>query len=438
MEVRDTLYGAIPVPGNLMKVVDHPFFQRLRGIRQTGFSELPFPGATHTRYAHSLGAQHLVARAFDVVFQDHTFSTPQVREAYRECVRCAMLLHDIGHMPFSHCTEFAMQPLAALNIAAYDPERVAPRLQKRASHEDYTVGIITQSSLASVFDAFPFTAHHVASLVSREISLTDDFFIDQGCDYRQLLSQLISSELDCDRLDYLVRDSYYTGARYGQIDTDWLISNLRRYVDDDGNVSLAMNARALYAFDDFMIARYHMFVMVYFHHKSVVYEEMLKQYMSSEGCDYQLPVEMEAVLPVDDTHLNAYLRTRHEPFARRLVERRPYRRVLELHGTPENVNVERHILALHEAGIHTLSAGSTGRLSGYHGVGKKRKEAPPIYVIHEGRGRDPRVDLLEHATHIFQRYQEERRISRIYVSPEHREQAESILASIRASPAVAM
>ena len=76
MEVRDTLYGAIPVPGNLMKVVDHPFFQRLRGIRQTGFSELPFPGATHTRYAHSLGAQHLVARAFDVVFQDHTFSTP--------------------------------------------------------------------------------------------------------------------------------------------------------------------------------------------------------------------------------------------------------------------------------------------------------------------------------------------------------------------------
>ena len=116
MEVRDTLYGAIPIPTKLMKVVDHPFFQRLRGIRQTGFSELPFPGATHTRYAHSLGAQHLVARAFDVVFRDHTFSSPKVREAYRDCVRCAMLLHDIGHMPFSHCTEFAMQSLDALNI----------------------------------------------------------------------------------------------------------------------------------------------------------------------------------------------------------------------------------------------------------------------------------------------------------------------------------
>jgi HD superfamily phosphohydrolase len=349
-----------------------------------------------------------------------------------------MLLHDIGHMPYSHCTEFAMPWLEALQIRVYDPERVAARLRKRASHEDYTVGIITQSKLADVFNDFSFTAKHVAALISQDIRVDDDFFRDQSCDYRRLLSQLISSELDCDRMDYLVRDSYYTGARYGQIDVDWLLSNLRRHVDDEGNVSLAMNARALYAFDDFMIARYHMFVMVYFHHKSVVYEEMLRRFMSSKACDYNLPLDMNDVLPVDDTHLTAYLRAQDHPMAQRIVERVPYKRVLELHGKPEDVDISRHEEALKAADISIISASSTGRLSGYHGVGKKRQAAPPIYVIHEGRGRDPRVDPLENATHIFQRYQDERRINRIYVAPENSARAESILSEIRATAAFAM
>lgn len=208
MEVRDPIHGAIVLSDDETAVVDHPFVQRLRGIKQMGFSELPFPGAVHTRYAHALGAMELAGRAFDQVFAADPFRSPRRRAELRQCVRVAALCHDLGHAPFSHCTEFAMPSLRALGVEAYDPAIVAGRLDKTASHEDYTIGIVTASSLAGTVAAhFPFEGRHVAALISREVAAPDDFFVDAGIDWRRVLSQLISSELDVDRLDYLVRDS---------------------------------------------------------------------------------------------------------------------------------------------------------------------------------------------------------------------------------------
>ena len=120
------------------------------------------------------------------------------------------------------------------------------------------------------------------------MSPPDDFFVDDGLDHRRLLSQIVSSELDVDRLDYLVRDARYTGANYGQVDVNWLISNLDAW-PADGQVCLGLDGRAVYAFDHFLIARHHMFLMVYFHHKSVVYEEMLRRYVDSAGCTWTFP-----------------------------------------------------------------------------------------------------------------------------------------------------
>ena len=130
----------------------------------------------------------------------------------------------------------------------------------------------------------------------------DDFFEDHGFDVRPLLSQLISSDLDVDRLDYLVRDSYYTGARYGQIDTHWLVSSLSRHVDEQGRVCLALDERALYAFDDYLVARFHMFLMVYFHQKSVAYEEMLRRHVEDGVAEsgFRLPADFDAYLDTDD------------------------------------------------------------------------------------------------------------------------------------------
>ena len=424
MEVRDPLHGAIFVSSAEEPVVDHPFVQRLRGIRQMGFSELPFPGAVHSRYAHSLGCMELAGRAFDAVFRAEPAPSPARRADLRQIVRLAALCHDLGHAPFSHCTEFAMPTLRALGVDAYSPDAVRHRLDHTASHEDYTILILTRSTLAETIAAnFPFTGRHLAALVSQDVAPPDDFFLDGGRDFRRVLAQLISSELDVDRLDYLVRDSYYSGARYGQVDASWLMGSLLAHASGDGTVSLALDHRAIYAFDDFMISRYHMFVMVYFHHKSVVFEEMLKRHFTGAACSYRFPVDVEAYREMDDIHLHSYLRSSRDAWARRIVERRPYRRALELHGSRDEVDVSGAAERLRAAGIDTLTAGSTGKLSRYNVMGQKREKAPPIYVVQRGLGVEDRVQPLDRATRVFERYQDERHIARVYVPEDRLEEA---------------
>jgi HD superfamily phosphohydrolase len=428
VEVRDPLHGAVLVTAEEAVVVDHPFVQRLRGIRQMGFSELPFPGAVHTRYAHSVGCMELAGRALDAVFRRDPFSSPERRAAFRQLVRLAALCHDLGHAPFSHCTEFAMPTLRALGVDAYAPARVRDRLDDTGTHEDYTILILTRSSLADLLaSSFVFTGHHIAALVSQDVPPPDDFFLDNGRDFRRVLSQLISSELDVDRLDYLVRDSYYSGARYGQVDVTWILSSLEWHEDRDGHVSLALDHRAIYAFDDFMISRYHMFVMVYFHHKSVVFEEMLKRHFTGPACSYRFPVDVEAYREMDDVHLHSYLRGAHDEWARRIVERRPYRRALEVHGSRDEVDVSGAVARLREAGIDLLTAGSTGKLSRYSAMGQKREKAPRIYVIQRAPGLDERVMPLERATQVFTRYQDERHIARIYVPEDRVVEAQALI-----------
>jgi hypothetical protein len=431
-EVRDPIHGAIAVTPEELPILDHPFVQRLRNILQMGFSQLPFPGAVHSRYIHAVGVMHLAGRAFDSAFSDHHFSSKEVRDNFRQIVRLAGLLHDVGHAPFSHCSEFAMPPLEELGIDVYDKDTLMRRGKKRASHEDYTIGILTKTDLGRLLDvSFPFTARHVAALISREVTVEDDFFVDQELDYRSVLSQLISSELDVDRLDYLVRDSYFSGAKYGQVDVNWLINNLTLYREGT-SVSLAMNRRAIYAFDDFMVARYHMFVMVYFHHKSVAFEEMLKRYITGPGCTYALPADMEEYLWVDDVQMHAHLRRESDPWAQGIVQGKPWSRVLELHGTPSQVDPTWAAEALGREGIENFTAGSTGKLSRYTVFGQKREGAPSIYVIDAAiRGRQD-ISPLEDATAIFKRYQDERRISRVYVAPENKEIAKKIISAPRA------
>lgn len=428
MEVRDPLHGAIALTPAEVQVVDHPFVQRLRGIKQMGFSELPFPGAVHTRYAHSLGAMELAGRAFDSVFRREAFSSAASRKRLRDVVRIGALCHDLGHAPFSHCTEFAMPKLRELAIDAYEATAMVRRWEQTATHEDYTILILTRSTLADTITAnFPFTGLHVAALVSREVDVTDDFFVDGGRDFRRVLSQLISSELDVDRLDYLVRDSYYSGAAYGAIDVNWLLSNLEWHEDSHGNVALALDHRAIYAFDDFMIARYHMFMSVYFHHKSVVNEEILKRHFAGANRTWEFPVDVDAYLPLDDVAMHSYLRGVDCEWARRIVERRPFRRVLERHGPERDVDVSAEQDRLAAAGIDTIWAGSIGKLSRYSAMGKKRESAPRIWVVDRSPGARQTITALQSATDIFARYQEARHITRLYVSDADLERAKTLL-----------
>jgi len=426
VEVRDPIHGGIAIDPAEIEIVDNPWVQRLRNIRQTGFSHLSFPGATHTRYGHSIGVMHLAGKAFDHAYNDWSFDRPEKRDHLRRCVRMAALCHDLGHPPFSHCMEFAMPPLSTLGIDWY---RRGAKTERVASHEDYTIAILGHTSLTHAIDeAFPFTARHVAALISADVTLHDDFFVDNGLDHRRLLSQIVSSELDVDRLDYLVRDATFTGARYGHgVDVGWLLSNLSAW-PADGQVSLALDGRAIYAFDHFLIARHHMFLMVYFHHKSVIYEKILQRYVTSEACCWGFPLDLQEYLRVDDVSFTAHLRSSPDPLARRIVSRLPYKRVLERHGTPRKADVSEESAALVGEGIDVITAASTGQLSRYRQFGRKRQRAAPIYVLDRIRGQPvERVRTLAEATQIFTRYADERRIARLYVPPEDFDTARKLL-----------
>ncbi|NCG21724.1 MAG: HD domain-containing protein [Rhodobacterales bacterium] len=426
MEVRDPIHGAIGLDRSETAVADDPWVQRLRNIRQTGFSFLPFPGATHTRYAHSLGVMHLAGQAFDMAYRNWSFERPEARSQFRSAVRIAALCHDLGHPPFSHCMEFAMPALDSLEISWY---RRSAHGEQAATHEDYTIAIMEHTSLGdAIRNNFPFDAKHVAGLISSDIRITDGFFRDAGLDHRLLLSQIISSELDVDRLDYLVRDATCTGVKYGQVDVVWLMSNFAAW-PKDGQVCLALNSRAVYAFDHFLIARHHMFLMVYFHHTSVIYEEMVRRYINSEQCTWTFP-PLREWLHVDEVALTHHLRqaTQRSEWARRVVELDPYRRVVERHGTVREADVSRELAILEDAGFDVIAADSIGRLSRYVRFEPKRLRAPAIQVLEQMPGMPvEKVTALSEASRVFQRYADERRISRLYVAPEDVRRARTLL-----------
>jgi hypothetical protein len=168
--------------------------------------------------------------------------------------------------------------------------------------------------------------------------------------------------------------------------------------------------------------------MVYFHHKSVVYEEMLRRYVDREDRPWRLPSDLDAYLVTDDIALLSHLRSADDPWARRISLGDPYRRVFERHGNAREADPTRAIARLEAAGIDVIAAESTGKLSRYGGVGTKRRSAPDIYVLERMPGEPvERVRSLTEASQVFDRYADERVIARLYVPPEDRARAGAVL-----------
>jgi HD superfamily phosphohydrolase len=353
---------------------------------------------------------------------DAACDTQHIRR-FLPVVRFAALLHDVGHGPLSHTSEFAMPDVRLLKVPGQKPKA------RKATHEDYTLKIILDSALTPLLEKAGkeggFKPVHVAGLIEPSLEVGDSFFIEKvdgvSIDFRPLLQQLISSELDADRMDYLRRDSLHAGVSYGQFDFDWLVGNLTFHLHKNKGY-LALQHRALYAFEDFLISRFHMFLMVYFHYKSVIFDEMLGQYLESPDCDYALPADIGAYAFYNDAHLYAHLARSKDPWARRISEMRPYRMLLELHsGIPATKTAaaeqerllkktERDLAA---RGIHYLRKTTTGELSKYF-----RKPGDPIFVRYDNHYSAPSFIPLEQCTDLFQRYSAKRSIDRLYVSPE--------------------
>lgn len=351
---------------------------------------------------------------------------PHAFARFRALVRLGALLHDIGHGPLSHTTEFAMPQVSKLKVPRGDAEEKADR---KATHEDYTLKIILDSELTPHLEKagakFGFTPRHIAALVDPKLPIDESFFFEEiegvKVNFRPVLQQLISSELDADRMDYLSRDSFHAGVSYGQFDFDWLVGNLTSHITK-GKCYLSLQHRALYAFEDFLISRYHMFLMVYFHYKSVVFDEMLAKYFETAKGEYQLPADMDSYVEANDAHLYSALAKSKNEWAKRITDKRAFRMLVELHsgipaGKTSREQQEQLLLRmkfeLESKKITYLETHATGELSKYF-----RKPGDPIFVRYDNHYSEPAYIPVEKCTDLFERYQEKRSITRLYVSPE--------------------
>ena len=229
--INDPVHGFIDIPNHLGgELIEHRYFQRLRGVKQLGLTHLVYPGAVHTRFQHAIGAMHLMKQAIDVLrSKDHDITHEE-----EEAAICAILLHDVGHGPFSHALEFS--------------------IVEGISHE--------QLSLLMM--------HRLNEELGGRLTLAIDIFTDKYP--KRFLHQLISSQLDVDRLDYLTRDSFFTGVVEGSVGLDRIIKMLE-VVNDE----LVVEAKGIYSIEKFLIARRLMYWQVYLHKTVVAAEQLLIQ-----------------------------------------------------------------------------------------------------------------------------------------------------------------
>ena len=227
--INDPIYGFIHIPSTLVfDIIEHPYFQRLRRINQMALSYLVFPGAKHTRFEHVLGCVFLMQKTVEML----RFKGVQISDKEAEGLYIAILLHDIGHGPFSHAMEHS--------------------IVEGISHEEISLRFMQE--LNKVFNG----------------KLETAIAMFQGTYPRKFMHQLISSQLDMDRADYLKRDSFYTGVAEGNINSERLISMLNVRNDE-----LVVEEKGLYSVEKFLIARRLMYWQVYLHKTSVAAEQIL-------------------------------------------------------------------------------------------------------------------------------------------------------------------
>jgi putative nucleotidyltransferase with HDIG domain len=268
--IRDPVHGYIGMTDVEMQIMDTLPVQRLRGIKQLSVAHLTYPGALHSRFSHSLGVMHLAGQMAESLRRSAVISDEDW-----QLIRLAGLLHDIGHGPFSHSYEEILLK------------------HRKMNHEDLGVQIIEGSELADVIKNCGFSPGEIISII-------------KGSGRKEgYLHQIVSSQVDADKMDFLLRDSYFTGAEYGRIDVNRLIQAMG-VMDDE----IAVDLKALFALEAFMIARYEMFLAVYYHHSVRAADILLRKAMEygNELIGLTTFIGVDEFLRLDDSYVVTRLR----------------------------------------------------------------------------------------------------------------------------------
>ncbi len=277
--IRDSIHGDIFLSALEVEVVDTPEFQRLRRIKQLGLTNLVYPSANHTRFEHSIGTMHLAGKIADRL---------NLEEKDKNLICLAALLHDIGHGPLSHTSEELLARY--LNI----------------SHERISIETVKNSDIATIVERYGIHAGDITDIIAGK---------------KGYMSKIISSEVDIDRMDYLVRDAHHTGVGYGIIDLHRLINTIELF---DGN--LVFNSGGLRAIEGLLVARFLMTPSVYLHHTSRIADAMFlkaTEYAIQEGI-----IDFETMIKFDDIEIQSVFR-RSAGYVGEIGERLDLRRLFK-------------------------------------------------------------------------------------------------------------
>jgi HD superfamily phosphohydrolase len=291
--LRDPVWNNIRVDELTLKLVDTEVFQRLRYVRQLGWTYLVYPGATHSRFEHALGTHHLARRTLALLSEAE--DSASIGEVDQAIVRSAALLHDVGHYPFSH----ALEEIGALH------------------HEDVALPLITEGSVASLLSS------HLGKDAPLKI-----FDLIRGRSENPLQG-LISGSLDLDKIEYLKRDAFMCGVPYGEIDVDRLTNSLVLVDDPEtGLRSLGVQEKALSALESLLFAKYQMYRNVYWHHAvrsaTAMYKRLVEDAVKAEVVDVQ-----SLARHTDEGLMHTLESDRPTPLLVALKERKLYKRAAE-------------------------------------------------------------------------------------------------------------
>lgn len=421
------------------RVIDHPFVQRLRYVRQLGLAYIVYPGATHDRFSHALGAMHVAGRMWarmletsGEVLRQH-FSEDDL-SYFRQILRFSGLLHDVGHPPFSHVSERFMPKFTDLAL----PREwfVNPDVDRQAAHEDYSILLIAALAEDATAPLSRDEAQDIASLVHHGVMPSESwrkrFGEQEGAKgIHRLLRSLISGELDCDRMDYLLRDAYYTGVAYGTHDIDHLTVNLGVVEMPDKGLVRTIDSTAVRAFEDFLLARYHMFLQVYLHKTTIAFDYFLERAIEAGELSLTVPGDAIGYSHLRDSvmieRLFAAAEDSKHVWSRRLIGRVPAKMIL----SSQNARLEEKELMKKVSGAFAAAGVPYFEITSHQYLSKTSPTAEnsSMFVRRKVLGRHI-YEPIERFSALLNKYNEAIDMTHLYVLREDLPKAKEVIAQL--------